>query len=196
MHLWFLPFAFIISLLIVQLFAPVRLNNPAFCFLSISIIPLCLACFYSVELKLFGIPWEQWVSVLPAAAVGVLLAAAQGERNRTAGLVFVIFIAFIVGELAQLQSLSIEFSIGTFFAIFGIVLKCKSTSFTFWLGSISLGVYLAHPLCAAALEHVFNLQNIWTELVSTIILSIILAETYRRLEIFWRALPRLSTVKQ
>jgi peptidoglycan/LPS O-acetylase OafA/YrhL len=195
-HLWFLPFAFTISLLIYQLLAPIQLSDRIYWGFAAAIVPLCLICFYAVELKLLNIPWVQWVSVLPAAAVGVALAAARNQTNRTIALIFAISVAFYATQRGHLQWLSLQFYVGTLLAIFGTMLKLRGTRLTAWLGNISLGVYLAHPLCAAALAHIFSLQNVWIVLVGTIVLSMILAEVYRRFEGYWRGAPKFQTVKQ
>ena len=196
MHLWFMPFAFIVSLLIVQLLAPIQLDDTLFWLLGAAIVPISLMCFYWLEFKRLDIPWEQWVSVLPATVVGVALAAARGKTNRTIGLLVIILIAFIATQWAHLQLLSSQFYLGTLVAIFGIILRLQSTRFTTWLGGISLGVYLAHPLCAAVLVHLFTMQNIWIMLLTTIALSVILAEVYRRFANYWWVPTKFAPTKQ
>lgn len=196
MHLWFLPFAFTVSLLIYQLLAPIQLSDRMYWGFAAAIVPLCLICFFVVELKFLNIPWVQWVSVLPAAAVGLALAAARNQTNRIIALMIAISIAFYGTQLDHLQLLSLQFYLGTLLAIFGTMLNLRSTRFTSWLGSISLGVYLAHPLCSAALVHIFSLQNVWLVLAGTIVLSMILAEVYRRFENSWRVSPKFQTVER
>ena len=107
-----------------------------------------------------------------------------------------ISVAFYGTQLDHLPWLSLQFYLGTLLAIFGTMLNLRSTRFTAWLGSISLGVYLAHPLCAAALVHVFSLQNVWIELVGTIVFSMVLAEVYRRFESYWWVSPKFQSAER
>jgi peptidoglycan/LPS O-acetylase OafA/YrhL len=182
LHLWFLPFAFTMGLVITQLAAPIRISTPFYVALIACLVLLCLVCGYSVKNNLVGAPWIQWLSVLPASLLGICLAATERRIERTIALLAAVVIAGLIAHGLGYSSFALQFVIGGLVSILAVQWNPGSNRFTIWLGAVSMGIYLAHPLCFAIVKKVTKQDSNWLTFGLTVILSIVLAEAYRRAE--------------
>jgi peptidoglycan/LPS O-acetylase OafA/YrhL len=190
LHLWYLPFAFTISLLITQLIAPINASTLLYGLLISTLIFLCMACGFGIYNDLIGIPWVQWLSVLPAALVGITLAAANRSTARTLVLVAAIVAGALIAYSLEYRSLALQLSVGGLVAMLAVLWNPGSNRLTFWLGTVSLGIYLSHPLCFALIRKISGQDGNWLTFVLTVVLSIVMAEAYRRTENAIRDLRR------
>jgi peptidoglycan/LPS O-acetylase OafA/YrhL len=182
LHLWFLPFAFTMGLVITQLVAPIRISTPIYWALIMCIVLLCLVCGRGVKNDVVGAPWIQWLSVLPASGIGVCLAAAERRKDRMIALFVAIVLAGLVAYRLVYTSFALQLVIGGLAATFAVLWNPGGNRFTFWLGAVSMGIYLAHPLCFAIVKKITKQDSNWLTFILTVILAIAMAETYRRAE--------------
>jgi peptidoglycan/LPS O-acetylase OafA/YrhL len=182
LHLWFLPFAFTMGLIVTQIVAPIRVNTPIYLITLGCLILLCLSSGYVIKNNLAGAPWIQWLSVLPASLLGISLAATERRSERTFALLLTTGIAGLTTYGLGYSSFALQFVIGGLVAILAVQWNPGSTRLTFWLGAVSLGIYLAHPLCFAVVKKITKQDSNWLTFLLTVILSIIMAEAYRRAE--------------
>jgi peptidoglycan/LPS O-acetylase OafA/YrhL len=183
LHLWFLPFAFTASLIVWSLPTPTKVSPTLYFALTLSLFILCIACFYFATTYQLGIPWAQWNSVLPAAFMGVALAAAQRSKSRLTILICTILAAYFIGRMVNWGWAPFQFFIGSLAAMATVLWNPGCNRMTTWLGAVSLGVYLTHPLCVAILNKVLTQNSTWEKFFLTVILATMLAEIYRRFEI-------------
>lgn len=188
LHLWWLPFAFTLSLLLTQLVAPIQLSTSKYAVLVLCLWPVCMGCGYFMAAGWFDTPWVQWLSVLPASVLGVLLAAADRHAQRLLLLAVAVIVTGLSAHYFGFGSLPLQFLIGGLTALVAVSWNPGGNRLTVWLGSISLGIYLAHPLCFAIARHITNQHSTWVNFVLTVVLSIALADAYRRLELMLKKL--------
>jgi peptidoglycan/LPS O-acetylase OafA/YrhL len=182
LHLWYLPFAFTVSLAITQLIAPIKVSTPLYGVLLACLVALCLSCGYGLNSGVIDKPWLQWLSVMPAVFIGIMLAAANDRPGRILSLLFAILVGGLVTHTSGFYALAMQLAVGGLAAILAVQWNPGSNRLTFWLGAISLGIYLAHPLCSSIVRVVTGQEGTWAAFAMTVAASIILAEAYRRVE--------------
>lgn len=150
-HLWFLPFAFVVERL------------------GVLLLPLSFLFLLLVE---FPVPVVQWASVLPAAALGyglakgasrywcLALAAAGGVLHL---LGFQGAVSLMTGALVVFLALSIS-------------IQSRTAEY---LGRIAFGVYLVHPIIVAVLLRVADLDPVPMFVIAALG-SVLAAELCRR----------------
>jgi peptidoglycan/LPS O-acetylase OafA/YrhL len=182
-HLWFLPFAFTVALLVSHFLSNLKLSNPAYLIGTAAVGVACSICIYVSNSIDLAIPFTQWNSVLPATMIGIMLAAANNFPFRVIALVVIVMTVSLLGMWLKFGNLPVQFMVGTLAAMLAILYNPGSTRWSTWLGAVALGVYLAHPLCATIVTRATGLhQSNWTAFLFTILLATLLAEIYRRFE--------------
>ncbi|MCF7702195.1 acyltransferase family protein [Loktanella sp. M215] len=200
LHLWFLPFAFLVSIL---LYPALRLVRPTAIVIACTLlVGTGLAMSGLQQDRLFPTPIAQWLFAGPAVCLGVALGFYQG-RTVVQAMIWSIFmgIAFAAGWTAGVPQLAIA---GGVF-ILCTLCPTHSTAFSRWASNVAMGVYLVHPLCLSVLDRVTPLKEATVEMtVAACICATLLASRPDRL--IWLALhktesalsgtPRMQTGKQ
>ena len=193
-HLWFLPFAFTICLLATQLLAPYRDRVQGFLLAAGAIVPICLSACYVSQLAPLGIPWTQYASVMPAVTAGVAFGMTDGSTTKMAAIAAIVVLACTLAIELIGGWLPIQFAIGSLSAIAIIPLNGYSNRLTNWLGSVALGIYLAHPLTGSISGLVVSQRNTWVHLLATLLMAVALAEIYRHIDGYFQHRMRLPRV--
>jgi len=147
LHLWFLPFAFATCLAIYPL---VRLKR----YMGAESLALIMAGVGLAALILrqgsdLAIPFAQWLYGLPAVCVGIALALVWG-RLAAMLLILVGFIGVAMLSGATIGLLQIGLAGGAL--ILCILCPLPANRSAALAGTLSLGVYLAHPLVLSVLS--------------------------------------------
>jgi len=160
LHLWFLPFAFAAGLAALAGWraltgrrgegAPGRIAPALFAGGLLALAVLQAACLGAETLEPPR-PLRQWLHVAPAVLLGLLLHAAEARPDRLVALLATQAGLLAAGPWAGLALASEQTLLGAFFAVAAVSLRLPSGDLTRALGALSLGIYLCHPLFAAAL---------------------------------------------
>ncbi|MGF1502274.1 MAG: hypothetical protein ACFBSD_10700 [Paracoccaceae bacterium] len=141
-HLWFLPFAAVLSLLVGAL---CRSPAPALGLWSMLAGTLALGSALPGLAETNGLPFplQLWVAFLPAGVAGALLAH-RGQWEPVA--LVALFAATPCG-------------LGTFLAALALAWPLPGVAAVHWLGRLSLGIYLCHPLALGAVRRGLDLDT-------------------------------------
>jgi len=148
-HLWYLPYIFILLLFFDQL--KLRLPKTALSITCgiISASILVLSPFWRDTSLSFGYPWAQYIHGISAALFGVFLANHKSISASTFISIFVINIGAAIRYLVTKNcgmEYVIAYSAMSFAAVFGESLLISTKSMMFKISQCSFGVYLVHPL--------------------------------------------------
>jgi peptidoglycan/LPS O-acetylase OafA/YrhL len=157
LHLWFLPFAYFLNLVlhpIARLLGDTREGWITFAVITLMTL---------FSIRLFQepgspIPLAQWLFVLPSAIFGVAYALAEGQNRRV---LQVTAIAIVVIGLAMLLGWSggvLQFALSSIAITLCLLLQLPETLASQMAARLSLSVYLGHPLVASILERLTPLK--------------------------------------
>ena len=153
LHLWFLPFAFVVSLLAYPLVQLARFD-------SLFLLPVLLttiALFFLLiqQDRTFPIPLIQWLYGAPSICLGLALALA-GLHFWISVLILCAFTgaALLTGAQAGLE----QIIIATAAFILSTAWRLPQTPLSAWASKTALGVYLAHPLVLSILARTTSLD--------------------------------------
>ena len=157
-HLWYLPFAFIVTSLGGLIRASALSTDQVVVPWSVSAVAASTGiCSWLLETATLPAPFSQWIFAIPAVLVGVCLPHSSDESKRILRVV-VLLLAVIIGCVATRSvSLSTPYIVGT--AVLGAawLIRIPAIKYVIWLGGLSFGIYLVHPL----------VQSIVTRMVSS-----------------------------
>jgi hypothetical protein len=157
MHLWYLPFLFITSVIIVFYYNMgerhsilTKYNLVIFALLSvITLIMSPLWRPWSVDL---GAPWQAWFLMFPAVFIGITLANLNHRSSDCWKMLLYVIIIILISVLLILSGLSvvgIRYLFGFLLFVAAIYLKCDITHHSkliMTLSNCTYGIYLIHPL--------------------------------------------------
>lgn len=138
-HLWFLPFSYGFVVLINQM------NRSARGALVIVLVP-CSIWLADVELAQ---PFAQWVTVIPAACMGLVLnhLGARDAQAHFFGWTSVAIALLMV--VAGRDTVALQYALGIGAVLVALSIQVRATAFSRALSETSFGVYLLHPLIFA-----------------------------------------------
>jgi hypothetical protein len=134
-HLWFLPFASIVVLLV----GPARKVATAPVVIATSLI-----AFYIISRFATPVPLAQWLFVLPSFAFGLVLSRSWTFAAAACVVAWAWFMGWTSGVL--------QFAIAISVTSATMVLYRPATWLTMWMRDASLGVYLVHPFFLSILS--------------------------------------------
>lgn len=151
--LWFLPFAFFLSLVAYFWFRILIIQNCVWrIWISaiLSIIALVFAYYIRAKVTI-PVPLSQWVHALPCLPVGFFMAYLSEcyEKPYTILTLLGSLLIISTGIAFQDIGLGLSYCVGIFTFYIGIIVKIKTFKFFRYLSSLSFGVYLVHPLLIA-----------------------------------------------
>lgn len=163
-HLWFLPFLFLATIVIQSLDLAGKLGRvrvvDAFAWTLIIATPLWVW----LEQWGAGKPFDQWISVLPAVGLGVLMRGAKpgsSAARRRAAFLLLIDAAALGATLALMPDrgeLLVKHAVGGL-AVLAWVPSLAASRFALTLGALSMGVYLVHPLLLTIATRVLGVSS-------------------------------------
>ncbi|HKK30389.1 MAG TPA: acyltransferase family protein [Alphaproteobacteria bacterium] len=153
-HLWFLPFVFVAGLAFTHVI--VRVGNDALvntaCLVLFPVVQM--ACFYLLTEGLLERPFSQWVFVLPACFLGVLLHFARGDWDKQLLICGVTVGTYLVAEATGWNHGAEQLLIASGACVLALIIHLPANGLSKTLAGISLGIYLIHPLLDAMLRRV------------------------------------------
>lgn len=154
-HLWFLPFAFLASLVIWGLRRSSRsCPRTVILAVAIAVIPCAeMLGVAAVNERWAGVPFIQWLFVMPFVPIGVALAniRARGPGWTACFLAASIGPILAMSAAGHLPYLS-AYIIGLSVSIAAWFVYLPHTSVAKFCGLVALGVYLIHPVFLAVLQ--------------------------------------------
>ncbi len=156
-HLWFLPFAFVTSVLasILSCHVHTYLRERSFLVLCTMLPVLSFTAAKLLEEYEFTIPLPQWIFVLPSVCLGLMLGfAPPNSRLAKLAMLFSIAASLLFTWDVNEGRWSIPFLVGATSALIGWHLFLPSNSWTEYIGRLALPVYLVHPLVIAFLQRI------------------------------------------
>lgn len=153
LHLWFLPFAFVVSLLALPLVRLAR-HVPPYALPAVLIL-LAVGVLVLGDGRVFPIPVRQWLYALPSICLGLALAFSGLHFGRSVlvlgAFAATAFLAGISSGLAQILIAGVAFVLCTAWVL-------PPSRFSDLAGQSALGVYLAHPLVLSVLKRIMPLD--------------------------------------
>jgi Acyltransferase family len=158
-HLWFLPYLFLSGTLALGVFKFIDLSKLSILALSAAYVVLCLLASFVLQQGKVGVPFVQWLSVLPASVLGIVLSTRPLNSSHFLGFSALSFLTFAFQLSSGLTAGSIQLLISSLISIAALSFTLSRTPFSRDLAKSSLGVYLVHPLVASLLTRVVGLEN-------------------------------------
>lgn len=151
-HLWFLPWALVTSLLLYPLSRSLRTIGWRPWFL-LTLVAIAVTA-WTARLPVAA-PWAQWLSVLPGATLGMVLADPSSRPFRV-----LISVALVValGALVGLGHVDtgIPLLMGLPAAVLAFGTRSSTNARLLSWSRLALGVYLVHPLTLRAFHKMFG----------------------------------------
>ena len=157
-HLWYLPFALVITILIDYAsrkeILPVK-RGMVFFYILLSIL-LFVACSFLIRITMGIVPLSQWVFIIPAIPIGMVLAStSMGKRNSF--FILLVFFALMaitsyILSIKGYDGLIIPYLVGTAGCIVAWTIRSRNNRSINRLSKLSFGIYLIHPMLLAALH--------------------------------------------
>jgi len=152
-HLWYLPFAYVATCLA----GVINGGRPSSGWANSIFWTLCavitfLLCSWWMSAYSIPIPLLQWTFGLPAVLIGLALPQMhrrEYKRLGMASLALAIALAGIAAWLCGWRELTVPYMLGTLALAAAWVLPMSASPKVVWLGSLSYGVYLVHPLISS-----------------------------------------------
>lgn len=185
-HLWFLPFVFLILIFLDQI-TPLMSRTVLALSFGLASFSVIVSAYYWRPISMsFGYPWAQYFHAFAPACFGVFLGCRDALPSTLRRVIFTINIfACISSDLYD--DIGMAYLVG--FVAFGIFTRYRDFFENFArLASFeryAFGVYLLHPLVFSALRKFgFDLRDVFPGLVFLLVALIVVA--------LRRALPRFS----
>ena len=155
-HLWYLPFAFVATCLAHLLSG--RRSSPRLAvsaFWTACAVIVFLTCSWWLAGHELPRPWLQWTFGLSAVIIGLALPQMADPRRKCIGamvLAILISLAGIAAWSMGWRGLAVPYLVGTVGLAVAWLLPMPAGPYVAWLGSLSYGIYLVHPLVASLLR--------------------------------------------
>jgi surface polysaccharide O-acyltransferase-like enzyme len=163
-HLWFLPFSYLFVLLVSQLRRQARG----------AVVVVLVPC--SMWLADLGLPqpFAQWVTVFPAACMGLVLNQLGLRSLRAHFLGWVSVAIAVLMVIAGRDAVVLQYAIGISAILTALSIQLPATMLGRVLSEASFGIYLLHPLVFALVLYL-PLNGLGEQAVLVIGMSILLA---------------------
>lgn len=188
-HLWFLPFAFLLSLILYWLCKLVAGDNPNLVLVAGTSIVLIVISFYaaaSISIRTsLPPPFAQWLFAFPCLPLGFYLGylfpkVSLQKRNIYYAAIFVI-VLFICMNLSWIwgSTLLVPYGIGLLLTIIALTIKFPYQRAARQLGALTYGIYLIHPLIMFVINRIPLLQSPFLSIVTTFMVSAVVVYSLR-----------------
>jgi len=187
-HLWYLPYAFLASVIVYGLKLAYQKKHTYF-FILIGFVATLLSLAFSSFLLERGdlpTPLPQWLFGLPAVLLGTMLGLILTLEQREDRLFFAVLLNIVVlGGLARLYQqhytrLVPSYVIALPLVCLAFLRKGKTDRLSFQLGALTYGIYLLHPLLFYGLYLLFPNVHDLIITAATFVLSAAAAQGIRK----------------
>jgi peptidoglycan/LPS O-acetylase OafA/YrhL len=188
MHLWYLPFAFLVSLILFMLCRYTTQSNHIYLsfsfafFLSIGCLYLCSYIMKNYSIK---VPFVQWLFVLPSIPMGYFLGSTVRFVKPPFRLVLlslllaaVCLVCLSLFWLGNME-LVVPYGIGVFLTVLAYNIPFPFAETSRRLGSLTYGIYLIHPLVMTFVVQGLHFQMPLIKIISTFSLSAIIVYVFK-----------------
>lgn len=166
-HLWYLPYAFASGLLLYLLNRRIQRINDTLVVLAATLTGVLLLVASTLSLNAFALarPLPQWEFGLAAIPLGLAVGRCLAiPSRRVRGLLLSLIAATTLGASVILVSLNlgelaVPYSVATVLVCLAYSRPGYGSGFAAAAASLTLGIYLIHPLVIPALAHVFPAQG-------------------------------------
>jgi hypothetical protein len=169
-HLWFLPFSYLF-VLVARL-----MSFKALLVAGLVLIPLCVWLANSTTLPA---PFAQWVTVVPAAFMGIALQFFKAKPIPVLAVGWASVVAAYVLAVCGLGTVALQYAIGVGAVLIGFMIQIRTSSLSEFFSKVSFGVYLIHPLIFASVLYL-PLGDLWLQFVVVVLVSIAATLVLRR----------------
>ncbi len=182
-HLWFLPYIFVATLM-ASWWRSLKL--PELFALAAALAGLSAAfmlCSYWESVYSLTRPLAQWSFGLPAIFVGLALPNVRDQKPRFTGAVtaaLTVLAVSLVCWLIDWRDLIIPYLVGTAAVALAWVSPWRLGPNIAWLGEMSYGVYLIHPLVISVVQRVLRIPIGPLFVMIVAIVSLVLVAVLRR----------------
>ena len=188
-HLWYLPFAWVMTTLISLLFASRVLqpdHNSNFLWL-VAYGVVFVAASAAMATGFSVVPVVQWIFVIPSVILGVFIGSmAHGRRRMKVVLVMLGVTLAVAGfcVATRIPALVRPYLAGTLILTVASMMQRPASRSLLSVSRLSLGVYLIHPLFYAVFAHMAGLKC-QPELTATVVILLSFATTAMLVRMPW-----------
>ena len=170
-HLWFLPFSYLF-VLVARLMTMKALLGA-----GVVLIPICVWMANSMTLPA---PFAQWVTVVPAAFMGIALQFYRTHALAVLALGWVSVVAAYVLAVCGLGTVALQYAIGVGAVLIAYMIQTRPTGLSDFFAKVSFGVYLIHPLIFASVLYL-PISSVSVQLAVVVVGSILATLALRRI---------------
>lgn len=187
-HLWYLPFAFICSIVLYFLCKISLKEGHRQLWAGTLLVGLGLLVLSSYILSHVNLsaPFAQWLFALPALPLGLAAGLSRRVENSKARIysfgvicLFTIVLCTVLHFL-RMPGLVVPYSVGVILVSAAYLIKSSGKAFWMTLGSLTYGIYLIHPLVANILYQIFNINSPWVQILSTYFISSVIIWGFKK----------------
>lgn len=143
-HLWFLPFVFVVSVLVASIAPHVRTGRQV-AWMTAAFVPIGIGSFYLHQLGILPDPFGQWAYSLPAVLFGLVVALAGQHDSRLLPIVFVVAVSVPAYALGGPLHAAPHLAIAAILYMLCARMQVPGHPLVTELGRLAFGVYLIHP---------------------------------------------------
>jgi peptidoglycan/LPS O-acetylase OafA/YrhL len=180
LHLWFLPFGFVLVVALTLVERHISLSQASVfsCLLVAGVPALPVAALAAPFVR--ERPWTEWLAAMTPVLLALALrsAAASVSRRR---IVSAATISSAILTFHLLGKVELAVPLGMVLVIFALNSKIGESSWGRWIGMISMPVYLIHPIFLSLLKTGPLFRDPTTIAVAATLLSAAVGEAIRRL---------------
>lgn len=171
-HLWFLPFSYIFILIVNQMRRQTR---------GLVVVVLVPCSIWLADIALPA-PFAQWVTVIPAACMGLVLSHLGPRSTRAHFFGWCSVAIALLMVVAGAEAVALQYVIGISVTLLALALKTRSGGVGRFLAETSFGIYLLHPLVFAVVLYL-PLDSLAGQAAVVIVVSLIGTQVIRVLSL-------------
>ena len=180
-HLWFLPFVFVVSAL-VAVVAPRIRSGRQLAWLTAWFIPLAIGCFYLHQLSILPDPFGQWAYSLPAVLFGIVVVLSARYEAKLLPIVFVAVVTVCAVALGGPLHAAPHLAIAAILYLLCARMRVPGHPVVTELGRLAFGVYLIHPFMMLVFFKLFGTgHSVLSASITIVLMSTLAALAMSRL---------------
>ncbi len=168
-HLWFLPFAFVIAWVLAFITRNGREMLNGWHIWGLFLLAQ-VGCYLLLTNYSFGRPFQQWLFVLPACFLGLMLYMAMGDRTRLLLVWVTTAIAYFLAHALGWEHGALQMLIAAALCVLALSVHMPAAPLTKLLADVSLGIYLVHPMIHAILYRIADVELRTVDFAATVVM--------------------------